>query len=104
MKNPSPKSVKKISTIDVGEYGRVHSVDFMDYNVHELYCDSTGLEGDALDAHMDDEEAFDAGLKAFEERFLRDKGVTHVIDFEDFGDRAEHTLEEFLALGSDEEG
>lgn len=90
---------RKVTVVSMDHHGRYHTVDgdTQDHSMHALYDASTGLSDEALDAHMEDEEAYDAGLKAFEERWLRDRGVTHVVDLEDFGDEREHTLEEYLS-------
>lgn len=93
------KAHRLVSVVTMDMNGRYHTVgsDTQSYCMHALYDASTGLSDEELNAHIEDEEAYDAGLKAFEERWLRERGVTHVIDYEDFGDEREHTLEEYLA-------
>ena len=91
---------RRVTTVDMAHEGRYHTVDgdAQSHCIHALYDASTGMSDEALEAHMEDEEAYDAGLKAFEEAWLRERGVTHIIDYEDFGDEREHTLEEYLSL------
>lgn len=90
---------RKVTTVSMDHHGRYHTVDgdTVSWCMHTLYDASTGMSDEELNAHMEEEEAYDAGLKAFEERWLRDRGVTHVIDLEDFGDEREHPLEEYLS-------
>ena len=91
---------KKVSVVGMDHAGRIHFVDGAQHNIHHLYVDHAYAgDDDAASAVEDaDEMAYDAGLKAFEERWLRDRGVTHIIDHEDFGDEQEHALAEFLSL------
>lgn len=63
----------------------------------ELYCSEVQDRDIDLD-DLDDEEETELRLAATR-WYLEDQGVTHVIDFETFGDEEEHTLEEALEEG-----
>lgn len=91
---------RRTSIVALDHHGRYHTLvgDTQSYCMHALYDASTGMSDEELDAHLEDEEAYDAGLKAFEEKWLREHGVTHIVDTEDFDDGLEHTLEEYLSL------
>lgn len=93
---------KKVSTVLMDQSGRIHTLDGVCFNIHEIYSISIGYLNNALEGELkdelEDEGAFDAGLKLFEETWLTERGVTHIVDFEDFGDHQEHTLQEFLAI------
>lgn len=96
-KKPAVPRTKTVSIVSMSHDGRVHTIGQKSFNIGALFAAEVG----DFAAETDAEEHQDAGLIEFEEKLLRGKGVTHVIDFENFGDEEEHTLEEFLALGTE---
>lgn len=85
---------KKTSTAYVYNVGRFHDLDGVSFFMYDLYMESTGLPKDAL-IDLVNEDDFEAKVNAFEERWLKEHGVTHVIN--ECDDGVEQTLEEYLA-------
>ncbi len=82
----------KVATVYVGEAGRVVEVDGVRHNVHQ--------EAEATDPNLDfdrDEEGYDAAVKRHEESLLRSSGVTHIVDYESFGNEEPHPLDQYLS-------
>lgn len=87
---------RKVSRVEMSENGRYHCFGGADYNIHDLYAEEVGDERYSAEVEAED----DTGLNAFEERWLRTHGITHIIDAEAFHDEEVRPIDEWLKLSS----